>query len=666
MFKNNPLLSLLKQQIQKDTPHRKGVVRATDRSYGFLETHNGKQIFIPPNEMKNVLHGDRINAQILENENKHSATQIKLVKTETSFFIARLSIKSLPENKPKISILPTNTLIKGFFRIQGVNKLIAEGYKDGDWIRVKLLSHPLENDAKYKDKGFLIQVVKKIAIENDPLANRLVAVETYDLPNKAPNFEYPSEVLDPELPRKDLSNLPFFTIDCSNTQAMDDALYIEETENGWIITVAIADPDAFIEADSPIDQEAKKRGFTHYLPNFNVPILPRDFIDNLCSLKQGKKRAALCCRMKIDLDGQLVNEPDLFAAWITSQHRLNYEDVEQFLSDEEPTSAWQPSPILGALLQMLATATLKRLQWRTANNIVFKFQPEYTLKLNNKGEIDEIICDSRSSARRLVEESMIAANISVANFLAKHANSGIFNTHEGFANNYINNAVTLLAEYGIKTDPSKLTTLDGYTKAHQQSTALHHSYLQHRLRKLLSYPDIKNTPCAHFVMGVQHYATWTSPMRKYGDLINHRLIKSLLLNQSPIDIDENLATHLNKVRRSQRLAERDLHNLLYSHYLQKEIKSQWRFKAEIFDIIKAGLRVKVQENGATFFMPKTLLLKKSQDAKFIECSQNLGSVTFNNQIELQLGDVIDVLLYDIKPETGQLIGKLADPFIHVE
>ena len=666
MFKNNPLLTQLKQQIQKNTPYREGIVRATDRGYGFLETANGKRFFIAPNEMKNVLHGDLVDAQILKHENKLSATQLKLKKTKTSTFIARLSIKALSENKNKIILLPANPLIKGFFKIQAAKNLIAQGYQDGDWIHAKLLCHPLEKNAKNKDNGFLIEVVEKIATANDPFANRLVAVATYNLPNKAPIFEYANEVIDPQFPREDLTMLPFLTIDCTNTQAMDDALYIEEAENGWILTVAISDPNAFIEADSPIDIEAKKRGFTHYLPNFNVPIFPRNFIDNLCSLKQGEKRATLCCRMKIDSDGKLVNEAELFAAWIKSHHSLNYCEVSNFLGYEKSISDWKPPQILANLLHMLSAASLKRLEWRTDNNLVFKSRPDYTLKLNHKGDIDEIICEPRNDAKRLVEESMIAANISVADFLAKHANKGVFNTHAGFASNQIKNAAALLADYDIKTDPSKLTRLYDYIKAYQQSTALHHNYLQHRLRKLLSSATIKNTPSPHFAMGLEHYATWTSPIRKYGDLINHRLIKSLLLNQETLDIDDELGAHLNKVKLSQGLAERDLRNVLYSKYLQKEVKSQWRFKAEIFDIIKAGVRVRVQENGAIFFLPKTLLLKNSQDAKFIECSQNLGTVIFDDQIEFQLGDVVDVLLNSIKAETGQLIGKLADPLILVE
>ena len=663
MFQNNPLLSQLKQQIQKNTPTRQGIVKATDRAYGFLETDKGKRFFIPPNEMKNVLHGDRIDVQIHENGDKSTAEPVKLKTSAIDVFVARLSIKSQTDNKIKISLIPTNSLIKGFFRIQGAQKLVEQGYQDGDWIQVKLLNHPLDNNASNKGKGFLTEVLNKIADASDPFAYRLVSVATYALPNKAPELDHPWIVIDPELAREDLTKLPFFTIDGVNTQDMDDALYVETHENGWLLTVAISDPAAFIEVDSAVDIEAKKRGFTHYLPNFNVPMLPRDLSDSLCSLKEGEKRATLCCRMHIALDGELIGEPVIFAAWIKSHFRLNYCDVSNFLESEESTSSWSPSPQLAGLLQTLSKASLKRLEWRTKNNIVFKNQPDYTLKLNNKGEVYEILCEPRRTANRLVEESMIAANISVGAFLAKHIDAGVFNVHAGFATDRVKKAVDLFQKHNIETNTEALITLEGYTVARQQSTELNDCYLDHRLRKLLTYADTKNTPAPHFTMGVEHYATWTSPIRKYGDLVNHRLIKSILLEQDTPQVCANIGTELNEIRRSQRLAERDVNNLLYSQYLQKEIKSQWRFKAEIFDIIKAGIRVRLQENGATLFIPATLLTQNSDDAKQLECNRELGQVMLAKQTELQLGDIIDVVLNNIKAETGQLIGKLADPLV---
>jgi len=657
MFQNNPLLNQLKEQIQENTPKRQGIVKATDRGYGFLETDKGKRFFIPPNEMKKVLHGDRINAVIRENGDKSTAEPNQLKKTDTDIFVARLSI-----TPQRISIQPNNPLLKGFFKIKGGQALAAQGYQDGDWVKVKLLSHALASNKE--GNGFLAQVIEKIAEANDPFAYRAVTVATHNLPDKAPEFDHPWQVIDPSLERADLTKLPFFTIDGANTQDMDDALHIEEHGSGWKLTVAISDPSAYVPENSEMDKEAKRRAFTLYLPNFNVPMLPRDLSDSLCSLKEGEKRATLCCTMHIDSDGKIEGEPEFYAAWIKSCYRLNYTDVSNYLENEEVTvDLWKPNQQLAEQLQTLNNASLKRLQWRSDNNVVFKSQPDYTLKLNNKGEVYEILCEPRRSANRLVEESMIAANICAGDYLAKHKQQGVFNTHSGFASDRLQKAVALLAEHGIETDAQSLATLTGYSKIRQQTGALHNAYLDHRLRKLLAYADTKSTPEAHFTVGVPHYATWTSPIRKYGDLLNHRLIKSVLLNEKSIEIDQDIGVLLNEKRKSQRLAERDVNNQLYSQYLKSQEQSQWRYKAEIFDIVKAGLRVRVQENGATFFIPCSLLCKDAKDAKLIDCNSELGRVIIAEQTELQLGDIIDVMLNNVKVESGQLIGKLADPLL---
>jgi len=651
MFQDNPLLNQLKQKMQENTPKRTGIVKASERGFGFLETDKGKRFFIAPSDMKKVLHGDKISASIQENGDKSSAQPLELKQTLTTDFVAQLSI-----NDKRISIKPHNPLLHGFFKIKGAMQLVTAGYHDGDWIKVKLLTHAL------KGNGFLVEVVEKIAEYNDPFSYRLIAVATHQLPSKAPEFNHPWQVIDEELERKDLTKIPFFTIDGVNTQDMDDALYIEENEQGWVLTVAISDPSAYVPEKTEMDKEAKKRAFTLYLPNFNVPMLPRDLSDSLCSLKEGEKRATICCEIQLTKQGEIAGNPTFFAAYIKSHYRLNYHDVSTYLENDELTeNQWKPNKELSHLLQVLDQATEQRYQWRCNNTIVMKSQPDYTLKLNNKGEVYEILCEPRRAANRLVEESMIVANVCAGEFLAKHINKGIFNVHSGFATDRLEKAVSLLADYGVITDTVSLTTLEGYITMRQQVAVLHNAYLDHRLRRLLAYADTSVTPAPHFTMGVSHYATWTSPIRKYGDLINHRLIKSVLMQQGSTNIDPNIGAHLNEARKSQRMAERDVNTLLYCRYLKDQENSDWRYKAEIFDIVKAGCRVRVQENGATFFVPSSLLSKSDTEIKKVECIREEGVIKVGEQVELQLGDVIDVMLTSVKPESRQLIAKLAEP-----
>ena len=650
MFQDNPLLNQLKQTMQEKIPKRTGIVKASDRGFGFLETDKGKRFFIAPSDMKKVLHGDRISAAITENGDKSSAQPVQLKQTDTTEFVALLSISD-----KRVSIKANNPLLNAFFKIKGAMQLANKGYNNGDWVTVKLLTHALDGN------GFLVEVIEKVAEYNDPFAYRLIAVATHKLPNKAPDFDHPWQVIDPELDRRDLTKLPFFTIDGVNTQDMDDALYVEENDQGWSLTVAISDPSAYVPEQSEMDKEAQKRSFTLYLPNFNVPMLPRDLSDSLCSLKECEKRATICCTLQIGKGGEIIGEPEFFAACIKSHFRLNYNDVSNYLeNDELADGQWKPNKQLSQLLNVLDQATAARHQWRCDNTIVMKSQPDYTLKLNNKGEVYEILCEPRRTANRLVEESMIAANVCAGDFLAKHKQAGVFNVHSGIATDRLGKASSLLAEYGIIVDAASLATLEGYVKMRQAVAELHNAYLDHRLRRLLSYADTSATPAPHFTMGVKHYATWTSPIRKYGDLINHRLIKSVLTQQASTPVDPEIGAHLNEARKAQRMAERDVNNLLYCGYLKDQENSDWRYKAEIFDIVKAGCRVRVQENGATFFVPSSLL-GKSSDAKKIECVREQGVVKVADQIELQLGDVIDVMLTSVKPESRQLIAKLAEP-----
>lgn len=442
MFQDNPLLNQLKQKMQANTPKRTGIVKASDRGFGFLETDKGKRFFIAPNEMKKVLHGDRISATIQENGDKSSAEPVELKQTEITDFVAQISI-----SPKRVSIKAHNPLIQGFFKIKGAMQLANKGYHDGDWVTVKLLTHALEGN------GFLIEVIEKIAEYNDPFAYRLIAVANYKLPNKAPEFDHPWQVIDPELERQDLTKIPFFTIDGVNTQDMDDALYIEENDQGWALTVAISDPSAYVPEATDLDKEAFKRSFTLYLPNFNVPMLPRDLSDSLCSLKEGEKRATICCSIQIGKRGEILGAPVFFAAWMKSHYRLNYNDVSTYLESDQLTDLqWKPNKELSELLKVLDNATEVRYQWRCENTIVMKNQPDYTLKLNNKGEVYEILCEPRRTANRLVEECMIAANVCAGDFLAKHKQAGVFNVHSGIASDRLEKAAKLLAEYNIETD----------------------------------------------------------------------------------------------------------------------------------------------------------------------------------------------------------------------
>lgn len=186
------------------------------------------------------------------------------------------------------------------------------------------------------------------------------------------------------------------------------------------------------------------------------------------------------------------------------------------------------------------------------------------------------------------------------------------------------------------------------------------TYLDNRLRKFQAYSEVGNTPAPHYAMGLDVYATWTSPIRKYGDMINHRLLKALISGQEPSQtpddtVGEEIALH----RRNHRMAERDVADWLYVRLFKNAVKEETVFTAEIFDINRAGMRVRLLENGAAAFIPAPLILDNKAR---IECNGELGIINIDKVKEYQLGDQFEVKLAEVRAATRQLVAKPVKQF----
>ena len=216
--------------------------------------------------------------------------------------------------------------------------------------------------------------------------------------------------------REDLTALDFVTIDSASTEDMDDALYVEQGADGsLVLTVAIADPTAWIAPGSKLDGMAKVRAFTNYLPGFNIPMLPRELSDDLCSLRAHESRPALACRMTIQADGAIADDIHFFAAIVESKAKLAYDNVSDWL---ENRGDWQPeSEAIAQQIRLLQQVCERRNAWRHQHALVFKDRPDYRFVLGEKGEVLDIIAEPRRIANRIVEESMIAANVCAARVL---------------------------------------------------------------------------------------------------------------------------------------------------------------------------------------------------------------------------------------------------------
>ncbi|SFQ98722.1 exoribonuclease-2 [Enterobacter sp. kpr-6] len=641
MFQDNPLLAQLKQQLHSQTPRAEGVVKGTEKGFGFLEVDGQKSYFIPPPQMKKVMHGDRIVAVIHSDKDRESAEPEELVEAFLTRFVGRVQGKN-----DRLSIVPDHPLLKDAIPCRAARG-VEHDFKEGDWAVAEMRRHPLKGD-----RGFYAEMTQFITFGDDHFVPWWVTLARHNLEKEAPNGAA-TEMLNEDLERVDLTALDFVTIDSASTEDMDDALYAQELADGKLqLTVAIADPTAWIAQDSPLDNIAKVRAFTNYLPGFNIPMLPRELSDDLCSLRANELRPALVCRMTISADGTIEDNIEFFAATIQSKAKLVYDEVSDWL---EGTGSWTPeSEAIAAQIRLLHRICLARSEWRTTHALVFKDRPDYRFVLGEKGEVLDIVAEPRRIANRIVEESMIAANICAARVLRDKLGFGIYNIHMGFDPANGEALAALLKTHGMHVDAEEVLTLEGFCKLRRELDAQPSGFLDSRIRRFQSYAEISTAPGPHFGLGLEAYATWTSPIRKYGDMINHRLLKAIVKNESIARPADDITQQMAERRRLNRMAERDVGDWLYARFLKDKAGTDTRFAAEIIDISRGGMRVRLIDNGAVAFIPAPFLHAVRDE---LVCSQESGTVQIKGETVYKVTDVIDVTIAEVRMETRSVIAR---------
>ncbi|MFP1944134.1 exoribonuclease II [Lonsdalea quercina] len=642
MFQDNPLLAQLKQQLHSKTPRVEGVVKGTDKGFGFLEADAQKSYFIPPPHMKKVMHGDRIVATLHTEKDREIAEPESLIEPFLTRFVGRVQKKD-----DRLSITPDHPLLKDAISCRVARQLDQE-IQDGDWVVAEMRRHPLKGD-----RNFHAEITEYITTGDDPLVPWWVTLSRHNLERSAPENDA-AEMNDGVLTREDLTALDFVTIDSASTEDMDDALYVRDNGDGTLeMTVAIADPTAYVPADSELDAVARKRAFTNYLPGFNIPMLPRHLSDDICSLRPHERRPVMACRVTLAEDGAM-SDIHFFAAWIESRAKLVYDEVSDWLEEK---GEWQPqSEAIATQVRLLHKMSQLRSAWRTANALVFKDRPDYRFLLGEKGEVLDIVVEPRRIANRIVEEAMIAANVCAAIVLREKLGFGIYNIHNGFDPVTVEQAVAILASNEIQADAQQILTLEGFCVLRRQLDALPTQFLDSRMRRFQSFAEISTEPGPHFGLGLEAYATWTSPIRKYGDMVNHRLLKAIITGQAAEKPQEDVTVQLAERRRLNRMAERDVSDWLYARYLKAHAGTDTRFSAEIIDVTRGGLRVRLLDNGATAFIPASFIHAVRDE---LVCSQDTGTVTIKGEVVYRQSDKLDVMLKEVRLETRSIIAKPA-------
>ncbi|WP_075433784.1 exoribonuclease II [Buchnera aphidicola] len=647
MFQDNPLLIQLKNKLSKKKIKVEGVVKSTTKGFGFLEVNAKTTYFIPSKNMQKVIHGDRIIASIEKKNNREIVYPEKLIEPFLKRFIG-----SIFKKNNCIYIQPNYPYVKNII-FHRYKTLISRSWKDGDWVIAELKKHSLR-DNNY----FSVNIIEFISEKNNPLSPWHVILSKHNLEKKSPKCNclnyLPSQVLNSN--RIDLTNLDFITIDNYHTQDIDDALFVEEVDSKkLILTVAIADPTEYVSVDTEIDNVAKKRVFTNYLPGLSISMLPRILSEDICSLQPDVTRPVLACKIIISPNGRIIKKKTkFFLAWIRSQSKLSYEQVSDWL---EQSGHWKPKNknIEKQILLLKKIYKIRNL-WRKKNALIFADQPEYRFHISKNWKILNISAEKRRIAHKMIEESMISANICAANFLNQSLGFGLYNTHSGFDLLNAKNAVVFLKKYDIVFTPEEIMTLSGFCKLKRLLAKLSNKYVDYRIRRFQSFGEISFKSKPHFSLGLSSYATWTSPIRKYSDMINHRLIKSVITGNHCIAPPDNvLISHIMDRKRKNRIAVREIEEWLYAEFFYNQDYNNKYYQADITDISRGGIRARLLKNGAFIFIPASFIHKIRDE---LVCSPEYGVVYLKNKVYCRVSDTITVYLLEIKHETKTIIASL--------
>ncbi|MBD2812433.1 exoribonuclease II [Xenorhabdus sp. Vera] len=643
MFQNNPLLAQLKQQLHAQTTRVEGLVKGTEKGFGFLEVDGQKSYFIPPPHMKKVMHGDRITAAIHTDKEKEIAEPETLIEPFLTRFVGRIQKK---ENDNRLWIVPDHPLLKDSILCRPASQ-VTHTFENGDWAVAEMRRHPLKGD-----RGFYAEVTGYITKGDDHYAPWWVTLTRHSLERQAPAMTN-CQLDDDSIERIDLTSFDFVTIDSATTEDMDDALHISKNDDGSLkLSIAIADPTAYIQAGSELDKIAYQRSFTNYLPGFNIPMLPRELSDDLCSLRPNVHRPALVCQVSILEDGQLGDDIQFFAAWVESKFKLVYDEVSDWLDGQE---SWKPeSAAVTTQITLLKEMCDRRNNWRQQHALVFKERPDYRFILDEGGNVVDIVIEQRRSANRIVEEAMITANLCAAKILRDKLGFGIYNVHTGFESTQIDQVVEVIKENGIEANAEALLQLEGFCKLRRELDNQPTQFLDSRIRRFQTFAEIKTEPGPHFGLGFDAYATWTSPIRKYSDIINHRLLKAIIQQVEAEKPTEEICLQLTDRRRANRLAERDVGDWLYARFLHVHAGTDKTFPAEIIDITRGGLRVRLVDNGAIAFVPGPFLHAVRDE---LQCSQETGSVLIKGETAHRLNDIINVRIEEVRMETRNIVAR---------
>ena len=574
-----------------------GKLQGHERGFGFLipEDKERKDIFVPAENMNGAMHGDKVIVNITrrgDEDRREEGEIIKILERKNTTIVG-----TFEDNKNFGFVVPDERKI-GYDIF--IPKARSKGAKTNQKVVIEITTWPM---ARRNPEGKVIEVLGYLSEQGTDI---LSIIRQFELPEEFPKQvkkiaqEIPQEVDREEaVKRVDLRDLNTFTIDGADAKDIDDAVSIELKENGnYYLGVHIADVSHYVKMNSIIDKEAEKRGNSVYLIDRVIPMLPEELSNGICSLNPNVDRLCLSVFMEIDKNGKVVDNK-IVEGLMNSKHRLVYDDVSDFLEDDDVDAKEKLKGVTEDLKLMEELMDILYIKRERRGSINFDF-PETEITLDKSGVPVEIKQRDRRIADKLIEEFMLVCNETVGERFFWSDIPFLYRTHDEPSPEKIAAFSKVLHNFGYsikgqqEVHPKELQLLSKEIKGKKEEPLL--STLMLRSMKKAIYSEEQGI---HFGLAAEYYSHFTAPIRRYSDLIVHRIIKEYINGR----LDRKLTSKLDKIlpeiadqvsmteKRAEE-AEREVEDMKKAQYMKKHIGEE--FDGIISSLTNFGIFIQLE------------------------------------------------------------------------
>lgn len=651
-----------------------GTIKRHPDGFGFLipEDASLPDIYISRQYMSGVMTNDRVEAEVFRARpmdrgasGSGSERLFGEVKRVISRAHARIVGRFLPVDR-RYGVIQDDG--RGWGMDLRIPTEDAKGAQEGDMIAVEITEYASN------DKPLTGRVVSVIGDVDDPLNDVIRIIHEKGVPNE---FSYATEreaaALRPEVTeadragREDLRDISLVTIDGATARDFDDAVYVENSSEGFRVLVAIADVSHYVKPGGAIDEDAYDRGTSTYFPNFVVPMLPEELSNELCSLKPEVDRLCFVCEMKLDFQG-VIREYRFFEGVMNSKARITYGEAQEIIDGEPGEKYRGRTEVCENVLRAADLAKILMAKRFREGSLELEI-PETQVVVDSSGETIDVVRGNRLFAHRLIEELMLLTNIATARFFEDNRIHGIYRIHEEPNEENIK-AVEKMMWNLLGPKQGKIGSGQGLqkklTKALQAAASVPGGQILNVLTlRAMNQAKYSSENVGHFGLGFSHYSHFTSPIRRYPDLIAHRLIKAVLYpryrNQG-MEIEElaSAASHLSSCEQRSVKAERAVISIKKARFLRRYLGQT--LEGSVSSVAKFGIFVTLRE----FEIDGLVKLESLGPDRWVFDDQNMRLYGRRTGRVFKLGDVLKVLVAQVDVGNGKIDFALEDEGSEVE